>query len=193
MKISQKRHRNAAAFDFGEDRLRYRIEDASGSREFQVDYEALSTDRETVIERNGWLGNVGLIWLGLGAVLTVLSFAGDKPALSMWLWIGAACYAAYRWRTTRYTVIPSDAGRLFVIDDADGPRIIEEIERRRAATFKRRYDVMPANEPHDALERRFRWLHEQGALTDDELSQRLVAVAELEARHEQADMPRLLN
>src|SRR3546814_9372563 len=85
-----------------------------------------------------------MLWLLLGAGLTIFSFTGDAgPKVSVWLWVGAACYAAYRYRITRFTIVPTDKGNLCVIDDADGQRILEQIESHRARQFRSEYDFMP--------------------------------------------------
>jgi hypothetical protein len=176
MEIRQRRNSNRIRYVFGEDELQYSLEDTSGSRSFSVAYTDISRDRQTLVERNQWLGNVGLLWLALGAVLTVISFVGGKGTFSFWLWIGAGCYAVYRLRTTRFTIVPSEKGNLLVIDDEEGKRILNEIESRRAAQFKAEYDFMPEGDTPEQLRGRFKWLHREGALTDDELKARLATV-----------------
>jgi hypothetical protein len=176
MEIRQRRNSNRIRYVFGEDELQYSLEDTSGSRSFSVAYTDISRDRQTLVERNQWLGNVGLLWLALGAVLTIVSFVGGNGAFSFWLWIGAGCYAVYRLRTTRFTIVPSEKGNLLVIDDEEGKRILSEIESRRAAQFKAEYDFMPENDTPEQLRGRFKWLHREGVLTDDELKARLAMV-----------------
>lgn len=177
MEIRQKKHSNRIRFAFGEDALEYGIEDNSGSRTFSVGYTEISRDRQTLVERNQWLGNVGLLWMILGAGLTAFSFMGDGGGrVSVWLWVGAACYAAYRYRSTRFTIVPTDKGNLCVIDDADGPRILEELATRRAEQFRGEYDFMPESETPEQHRARFKWLHKEGALSDDELKERLSVI-----------------
>ena len=176
MEIKQSRNSNRIRYVFGEDELQYNLEDTSGSRSFSVGYTDISRDRQTLLERNQWLGNVGLLWLALGAVLTVVSFFGEKGSISFWIWIGTGCYAVYRLRTTRFTIVPSEKGNLLVIDDEEGKRILGEIESRRAAQFKAEYDFMPENDTPEQLRGRFKWLHREGVLTDDELKARLEMV-----------------
>jgi hypothetical protein len=176
MEIRQRRNSNRIRYVFGEGELQYSLEDTSGSRSFSVGYTDISRDRQTLVERNQWLGNVGLLWLALGAVLTIVSFVGGKGTFSFWLWIGAGCYAVYRLRTTRFTIVPSEKGNLLVIDDEEGKRILNEIESRRAAQFKAEYDFMPENDTPEQLRGRFKWLHREGALSNEELESRLVAV-----------------
>lgn len=174
MEISQKRFSNRIAYTFREDALDYRIEDSSGSRAFSVDYQDISRDRQTLEERNQWLGNVGLLWIALGAILTAMSYFGEGPfRLSFWFWIGLGCWGFYKYRRTSFTLVPTEKGNLCVINDVDGPRILEQIESRRAASFRQHYDFLDANESPQQQQTRYRWLHREGALSDDELQQRL--------------------
>ena len=190
MEIRQHKNSNKIRFAFGDDALDYSLEDGSGSRSYSVAYTQISRDRQTLVERNQWLGNVGLLWLALGAVLTAVSFMdGNKPTVSIWLWVGAACYAAYRLRATRFTLVPSDKGNLFVIDDADGKRILDEIASRRARQFRGEYDFMPEGESPEQYRARFKWLHKEGALSDDELEQRMATVEALDSVHREPSVP----
>ena len=181
MEIRQQKNSNKIRFAFGEDALDYSLEDSSGSRSYSVPYTDISRDRQTLVERNQWLGNVGLLWLILGAGLTAFSFMGDAgPKVSIWLWFGAACYLAYRYRTTRFTIVPTDKGNLCVIDDADGQRILEQIESHRARQFRSEYDFMPEGDSPEQHRARFKWLHKEGALSDDEFRQRMATVDALD-------------
>lgn len=177
MDISQKKHSNRIRYVFGEDALDYRLEDSSGSRTFSVPYADLGRDRQTLVERNAWLRNVGLLWIVLGAALTGLSLSGEHGfRVSLWLWLGLACYAVYRVRTTRFIVLPTERGNLLVIDDADGERILDEIASRRVAYLRREFDFMPESDTPDQHRYRFKWLHREGVLTEGELQQRLATV-----------------
>lgn len=177
MEIQQNRHSNRIRYVFGEDEVQYSLQDSSGSRSFSVPYTDISRDRQTLVERNQWLRNVGLLWLALGAVITVTNLIGKAQVVpSMWLFLGAACYAVYHFRSTRFTIVPSDKGNLLVIDDADGQKIIGELETRRAAQFRSEYDFMPEGDTPDQHRNRFKWLHREGALSEEELRQRLAVV-----------------
>lgn len=177
VEIRQQKNSNKIRFAFGEDALDYSLEDSSGSRSYSVSYTDISRDRQTLVERNQWLGNVGLLWLALGAGLTAFSFVGEgKPSVSIWLWVGVVCYGLYRLRSTRFTIVPTEKGNLCVIDDADGQRILDEIASRRAQQFRSEYDFMPEGDTLEQYRVRFKWLHKEGALTDEELAQRLATI-----------------
>lgn len=177
MEIKQSRNSNRTRFEFGEDELNYTLEDGSGSRSFSVQYTEITRDRQTLEERNQWLRNVGVLWLILGGGLTIYGLTGDTPrAPSIWLYVGAVCYAIYWFRRTKFTIMPTEKGNLFVIDGDDGTRIIQEIESRRADQFRREYDFFNADESPEQQANRFKWLCREGALTEEEFQQRMVMI-----------------
>lgn len=77
--------------------------------------------------------------------------------------------------------MPTDKGNLLVIDDQDGPAILQQIAERRAAYMRSEYDFMPESESPEQHRRRYKWLHREGVLSDEELAQRLAAVEAAEA------------
>ena len=177
MEISQKRDSSRTRYVFHDDRLEYAWKDSSGSRTFSVPYTAISRDRETLTERNVWLRNVGILWLIIGGIYLVAMANGAENARGwMWAVLGAGCYAVYRFRSTRYTIVPSEKGNLLVIDAKDGERILDEIESRRAAQFRAEYDFFPEGDSPEQLRNRFKWLHREGALSEEELEKRLAAI-----------------
>jgi hypothetical protein len=176
VEVLQSRHSNYIRYKFDTDEIHYFIEDSSGSRSMSVAYADIGRDRQVFVERNAWLRNIGLLWLALGAVLTGMAAIKGQFAPSPWLFVGAGCYAAYLWRTTRFTIVPSEKGNLLVIDGDDGQRILAELASRRADYFRREYDCMPQDETAEQHRHRFQWLHREGALSDAELAQRLAVV-----------------
>ena len=179
MEIKQRAQSTRIEYVFEEDRLRYSWQDSSGSRSFSVGYSEISRDRQTLLERTAWLRNAGLLWIGLGVLLTIINYYERQSAVpSIWLFIGAACYAAYHFRSISYTIIPSEKGNLLVIMNDDGSRILREIEERRADYFRREYDFFSGDEHPEQLRKRFNWLHSEGALSDEDLANRLRKVDE---------------
>jgi len=190
VEIKQSRNSNRIRYQFGEDELNYSLEDSSGSRSFSVQYMEVSRDRQTLEERNQWLRNVALLWMLLGAGITAGSYFGEGPAkLSFWLWLGVFCYAVYWGRRTKFTILPSEKGNLLVIDNDDGPRLIQEIESRRAAQLLREYDFLDADETPQQQHKRFKWLHSEGALSDEELQKRVAMIEPVAIPAAAADAP----
>jgi hypothetical protein len=179
MEIAQKRDASRTSYVFHEDRVEYSWKDSSGSRSFSVPYTEISRDRQGLTERNVWFRNAGILWLLIGGVQLAATWSGTQSARGgLWLILGAACVAVYRFRAISYTILPSEKGNLLVIDDADGRRILEEIEKRRAAQFRGEYDFFPQGDSPEQLRNRFNWLHREGALSEEELQQRLAAIHE---------------
>ena len=94
LRLEQKRAGAKTFFDFGEESLRYGLDDGNSSRTWTIEYAELAVDRERFVERNTWWRNVGAIWVVLGAVLTSMDWAKTQVfGLSIWLPLGAACLA----------------------------------------------------------------------------------------------------
>ncbi|MBN8480807.1 MAG: hypothetical protein J0L88_04360 [Xanthomonadales bacterium] len=182
MEIAQKRHSTRTRYRFGEQKLEYFVKDPSGEREFSVAYPEVSNERQTAVERNSWLRNAGWFWIALGAFLTWLRLTDGKDGfpVSIWLVIGIGCVIAYHVRVTRFIVLGSSKGNLYVVDDADGARILEQIATRRAAAMRAEYDFFPEGETPERLRRRFAWLRDEGALDEGEYKARLMLVDALE-------------
>ncbi|TXK64306.1 hypothetical protein [Alkalisalibacterium limincola] len=67
-----------------------------------------------------------------------------------------------------------------MIDDASGAKVLDEIATRRAAAYRAEYDFFPDGESPDDSRRRFKWLHQEEALTDEQLQGRLAQVDAME-------------
>jgi len=178
MEISQKRGGASTRYVFHDDRVEYAFKDSSVSRTFSVPYTDISRDREGLTERNVWFRNVGYFWLGLGVLLLVVSWReGEIGHGALWAVLGAGCLAAYYGYPTRYRIIPSNKGNLLILDhDESADRIESEIAERRAAQFRGEYDFFPDGESPQQLRNRFNWLHREGALSDEELQERLARI-----------------
>ena len=188
MEISQKRFSATTRYVFHADRVDYAWKDSSTSRSFSVPYTDITRDRQTLTERNTWFRNVGILWLLIGGIELAMSWsAATSPKGGLWLALGAACCAIYHFRVTGYIILPSDKGNLLVIDDEDGKQIVSEIESRRANQFRTEYDFFPEDDSPQQLRNRFTWLHREGALSDEELQERLGRIEETEAGTATAD------
>jgi hypothetical protein len=121
------------------------------------------------------LRNVGLLWLALGTVMTALGvISGQGLQLSIWLWLGAACYAAYRFHNVRVAAALAEQARL--IPDAEWQRILGEIETRRAMPRSNVHDLVPRTSTPQQYRARFAWQHQQGRLSDAGLQHRLATL-----------------
>ena len=194
MEVQQRHGATRLRYRFDTDSVEYRVEDSSGSRTFNVAYTELSRDRQELLERNEWFRNAGMLWMLIGVVFTALSFGGERPAISLWFWIGLLCYLIFRLRTTRYTIIPSDKGNLLVIHNGDHDRIVKELEMRRADQFRREYDFVPDGDEPDNYRKRLDWLKREGALSDEDVEKRWASFMAASGRDERQDgVGRVLN
>ncbi|MEZ5484579.1 MAG: hypothetical protein R3F01_05405 [Lysobacteraceae bacterium] len=196
MEVQQRHGATKLRYRFDTDSVEYRVEDSSGSRTFNVAYTELSRDRQELLERNEWFRNAGMLWMLIGVVFTALSFGGERPAISLWFWIGLLCYLIFRLRTTRYTIIPSDKGNLLVIHNSDHDRIVNELETSRADQFRREYDFVPDGDEPDNYRKRLDWLKREGALSDEDVDveKRWLAFMAANGRDErQGGVGRVLN
>lgn len=176
-RLTQKRAGAKTFFEFGDDALRYGLDDGSASRTWTIEYAELSVEREHFVERNVWWRNVGAIWVVLGAVLTAFDWARTQVlGLSIWLPLGAACLVYYALRIRRYIVVPSPRANVLVIDDASAPAVLAELDRRRAAQLRDRFDYLSPDESPEQQRHRVLWLQRQGSLDDHEVSARLLQI-----------------
>jgi hypothetical protein len=186
-RITQSRAGARTFFEFGDEALRYGLDDGSLSRTWTIEYAELSVDRERFVERNTWWRNVGMIWVALGLVLTAMDWATTQVfGVSIWLPLGAACLAWYALRIRRYVVVPSPRANVLVIDDAGAPEILAELDRRRAAQLRDRFDYLSPDESPEQQRHRVLWLQRQGSLDDHEVSARLLQI-DLMAQSQSAD------
>lgn len=176
-RLTQKGAGAKTFFEFGDESLRYGLDDGNASRTWTIEYAELSVEREHFVERNTWWRNVGAIWLVLGVVLTAMDWSNTSLlGVSIWLPLGAACLGWYALRIRRYVVVPSPRANVLVIDDASAPGILAEIDRRRAAQLRDRFDYLSPDESPEQQRHRVLWLQRQGSLDDHEVSARLLQI-----------------
>ena len=170
MEFKQKRFANFANFNFGEKLLTYRIKDNSGDVEFDVLYENIPHKNRKVFERNNWLRNVGLIWCAIGVVQIGLALSG-YGALSgsgFWLLIGLGCLAFYRFTWNEYTVLDTEEGSIWIINDKQHDAILNTIEERRKEKLLAWYHTLEFNDDVENEIQTIDWLVKNKVLTADE-------------------------
>lgn len=176
-RLTQKRAGAKTFFEFGEESLRYGLDDGNASRTWTIEYAELAVEREHFVERNTSWRNVGVIWMVVGLVLTSMDWSNMKVlGISIWLPLGAACLGWYALRIRRYIVVPSPRVNVLVVDDASSAAILAEIDRRRAAQLRDRFDYLSPDESPEQQRHRVLWLQRQGSLDDHEVSARLLQI-----------------
>jgi hypothetical protein len=163
MQISQRKNSNKTHFDFGEQRLKYGIQDSSGKRTFFLDY--ISIPREVsgeLEERKSWFKFAGALWVTIGLVqLSIL----NPVSGAFWITVGLGCLGWYFYSRTHYLIFTTEQGQVYVIQDKKTDMILAEIDTRRKAQWKQMYGKVNKNgDPEEELAR-FKWLFEQGIIS----------------------------
>ena len=180
MEIRQRRYSNKTLFEYGDDALKYTIEDKGGAGDLEIHYAEIPWQSSMKEERSDWLRNLGLIWLALGAFQLGNALLEDTPAPvdGLWLMVGLVCLAAYRLVTTRYSVFATDKGPIYVIRDNKHDEIVETISQHRKQQLLSWYgEVNPDNDLEQEIAK-FRWLSDQDVMSKEE-AERKIAQAEI--------------
>lgn len=178
MQVIQKHLSNRATFRFGKAQLVYTIRDASGCRSFAVEYGYIPTEASELEERVPWLRDVGIFLTVLGLLLTGVQLAlGQPPAALIWLPIGFLTLLAYRGLRTRYTVIATEMGRIFVIRDGRHDEVMDELSRRRTAQWRQWYAEVDLDNDPDSEMDKFDWLRERNVISETEYQEAMKTIA----------------
>lgn len=178
MQVIQKHLSNRATFGFGKAQLVYTIRDASGCRSFAVEYGYIPTEASELEERVPWLRDVGIFLTVLGLLLTGAQLAlGQPPAALIWLTVGLLALLAYRGLRTRYTVIATEMGRIFVIRDGRHNEVMDELSRRRTAQWRQWYAEVDLDNDPDSEMDKFDWLRERNVISETEYQEAMKTIA----------------
>lgn len=180
MEIRQKRFSNKTIFEFGDETLKYTVEDKGGAGDLIINYADFPQQSSMKEERNDWLKNVGLLWVALGTFQIGSAIVADSSlsGKGFWLMVGLFCLAIYKIATTKYSVFSAEHGTIYVIRDKKHDEIVSAINDRRKKQLLMWYgDVNPENKLETEIEK-FRWLSDQNVISKDE-AERKIAQAEI--------------
>lgn len=159
-------------FTYGDDDLKYSIEDSSGSESFTVNYASVPAESQNIkIDKNPWFRNAGVLCLIIGIVQGLFLISDpDHIRTSIWIISGAVLFAIHAIAKTKYTVLNCDQGNtIFLIRNKSHDKIYDEIKRRRKIQVLGWYgEINFENEPSDEITK-FVWLHDQGYISEDKL------------------------
>lgn len=170
LKFTQKRLGTNISFEFADTELTHAIRDKSGERDSTTDYAEIGLSKRRVFETKEWYRNVGILWciIGLASVAFDL-YNNNLGVLSgFWLVIGSGCLIYYFVTKTSYTVIDTEQGSLWVIEDKQQPQIVSEIEKRRKARLYDMYGALNLDNDADRELAKIEWLVKQKVLTRQE-------------------------
>lgn len=170
LKFTQKRLGTNISFEFADTELTHAIRDKSGERDSTTDYAEIGLNKRRVFETKEWYRNVGILWCIIGVASVAFDlYNGNLGVLSgFWLVIGSGCLIYYFVTKTSYTVIDTEQGSLWVIEDKQQPQIVSEIEKRRKARLHDLYGALNLENDADRELARIEWLVKQKVLTRQE-------------------------
>ena len=186
MQISQKSFTNRSIFTFDDDTLTFTGSDRSRKASFSVEYYEIPFDGKQLEEKNPWFRTAGFFWLVLGVIHIYYRYMDTSQLKgSIWLTFGLVCLAVYWFCRTRYTVLQTGMGSIFVIRDDKHEAILAEIESRRKRQLRERCgDIDYSNSPEAEL-RKFELLAKYNVISQTELEEKKdILLAKSQVRQE---------
>lgn len=175
MEITQKKGRNKYTFSFGDDKLNYAYQEKSGKGDVDIYYGDIPKKTSEFIEENEWLRNVGALWLLLGIGQTGYStyLEGALKLDLLWIVVGALCLMWSQLSKITYTVYRTEEANLFVIQDGKHDDVVKELMTRRKKQLLDWYADINMDNTLPQEINKFKWLSEQGVLTEEESKQKI--------------------
>lgn len=185
MEIIQKKGSVTHTFTFHMDYLNFAYKDKTGSGDVDINYADIPKKSSVQIQQNHWLKNVGMLWVGLG-ILQLGYAVYSNAALNgkgFWLFLGAILIAWSHFRKIKYTVMSTDHGSIFVIEDKKHDQIINELNARKKVQLLEWYgEINPEIEIEKEIAK-FNWLVEQEAMTKDEAEKKILQAQLMSKQH----------
>jgi hypothetical protein len=180
---TQKKSGTELTFDFGEESLAYRLKDSNGTQTLTVDYADVKfSPLDEFVEKNDWFKYVGIVWLVIGGAESVMA-----GRLSVWAIVGAIMLATHFFRIVRYSVLHSSEGRILVIRGAKHDTIIETIRANKRRVLREKLFFANAANPPERELAKYRYLRDEGAITNEEFEQASTALLAREGVTESAE------
>jgi len=179
MEMTQKKGSVKHSITFSEEKFNFSYQDKTGSGDSDINYIDLPVKSSISIQQNEWLRNVGYLWCAVGVLQ--LGFAivndGSLAGKGFWLVLGVGCIIWAQFSKIKYTVLSTEAGNVFIIQDKQHDEILNELNKRRKAQLLKLYGAINADNDIENEINKFKWLAEQQVITKDVLDTR---IAELE-------------
>lgn len=189
MEFVQKKRSTRHTFTFHDEFFNFAYKEKSGEGDIDLHYVDMPEKYSVQIQSNDWLRNVGLLWIVIG-VLQIGMALYSQTSLSgrgFWLVIGTLCVLWAYYSKVRYSVFQTDKGNVFVMQDKQHDKILEEVKSRKKGQLLSWYgEVNPDNDLENEIHK-FKWLAEQQVITPQEAEQK-IAQAEL-MQQERYDLP----
>lgn len=178
MKITQKKFSNKTTFEFENETLKYTVEDKGGAGDIIFSYADFPQKSSMKIEKNGWLRNVGLIWVLLGVFQLGTAIAAQSPLAGkgFWFLLGLMCLLMYRIAITKYSVFSMENGTVYIIKDKKHDEILEEINERRKKQLLLWYGEVNIDNDAENEIAKFKWLQSQNVISKEEAEEKIAHV-----------------
>lgn len=179
MMIEQQKFSNRHTFTFSSDSLNFAYRDRSESGDIDIPYAEFPLKSSIQVAQNLWLRSVGFLWCALGVIEVVFALftRATLAGTGFWLLLGIGCLLWAHFTKVAYTVLSTNRGSVWVIQDAnDHDRIMNEIRSRRKEQLLALFGDIHLENGLDKEVRKFRWLAEQQALTAEQAEQRIAQV-----------------
>jgi hypothetical protein len=174
VRFQQKRGGRRVSLSIDKSGVDYEIKDVNGEVKFHALFEEIDPQASRIVEKNGGLFNLSIIFLVLGVVSAAMNYVEaphDYIGPAFFFLMSAVAYIVYRWRKTAFSVFITERGRMSIMEDARHDDILRELNLRRVSTLRSKYlQIDHDNSPKTEMGK-YNWLRRVGAITDVELSQ----------------------
>jgi hypothetical protein len=174
VRFQQKRGGRRVSLSIDKSGVDYEIKDVNGEVKFHALFEEIDPQASRIVEKNGGLFNLSIIFLVLGVASAAMNYVEvphDYLGPLFFVLMSAVSYAVYHWRKTAFSVFITERGRMSIMEDARHDDILRELNLRRVSTLRSKYlQIDHDNSPKTEMGK-YNWLRRVGAITDVELSQ----------------------
>lgn len=172
MELSQRRLFEKTKFLFKDDGFDYTVKDRSGTASFFTKYLDLNFSAQSqLIQRNEYFRNLGFIWVALG--LISLAIGGGSLNGGFWFILGAICLGVYYFAATEFIVIPAATRTIYVIKNGTESAVLEKLMDGFKRKILEEHGEVNYERTFEDEKAKFKYLLEQGLLTEAEFSDRL--------------------
>lgn len=178
MKFAQKRLGTRIDLDFAATELTCSIRDKSGERDFTTDYAEIATGKRRVFDNKDWFRNVGVLWCIIGLASLGIDLYNNALGLwsGFWLVIGTGCLIYYAVSKSSFTLIDTQSGPIWILEDGQLQAIVSEIEKRRKERLYSLYGGIDLDADPNQEIGKIEWLVRQKVLTREEADRQIAQI-----------------
>lgn len=168
MEIKQSSWSNHTSFDFKSDGFGYSVKDRSGSRTQFIKFLDLNLSALSEIEeKNSYFRNVGGVWLVIGLFcLAVQSYGGAL----VWGGLGFICTIVYWVARTKFKVIQSNYGNIYIIVDVKTDEILSTISKGFNKAVMEQVGAINYTETFESEKTKYQNLQRNGIIDESEFN-----------------------